>query len=133
MHPNNIVRDNLKRLLGNHPKICLTEPLDYKEFLYVLNKCYLVVTDSGGLQEEAPFLEKPVLVFRDTTEREESLKIGCSKLIGTSSEKLEEELYNLIKNENTYLSMTKNKDIYGDGFASKRILKACFKSLYKDK
>ena len=131
MHPNSIVRKTIKKLLSKHSKVCLTEPLKYTDFLYALKNCYLVVTDSGGIQEEAPFLQKPVLIFRDTTERKESVELGSSKLIGTSSENLKKELNCLLKEKSFYAKMIKHKDAYGDGFSSKRILEACKKNLEK--
>ena len=129
MHPNNIVRKSLKKFLNNHPKVCLTEPLKYSEFIFALKNCYLVVTDSGGVQEEAPFLQKPVLIFRENTEREESIEIGNSKLIGTSPETLERELIHLINDKKAYMKMSEYNEAYGDGYSSERILKACKKNL----
>ena len=129
MHPNKIVREPIQKILGNNSKVCLTNPLNYEEFLFALQNCHCVVTDSGGIQEEAPFLGKPVLIFRDTTERVESIELGCAKLIGTSSEKLVEELGFLIKEKNIYKIMSRFKEAYGDGYSSSRILDACKKNL----
>ena len=129
MHPNPKVRETLKKHLSNQPKICLTEPLNYKEFLAVLKNCFMVITDSGGLQEEAPFLKKPLLIFRDTTERMEAVVAGSSKLIGTSADSIEAEVLNLINNNDDYKKMTKFSNLFGNGTASKKILKETFSFL----
>jgi UDP-N-acetylglucosamine 2-epimerase (non-hydrolysing) len=85
LHRNPTVREPLKAILGNHPRVFLTEPLDYAELVAAINYCYLLLTDSGGLQEEAPSLGKPVLVLRETTERPEAVTAGTAKLVGTET------------------------------------------------
>ena len=89
----------------------------------------MVITDSGGLQEEAPFLKKPLLIFRDTTERMEAVVAGSSKLIGTSADSIEAEVLNLINNNDDYKKMTKFSNLFGNGTASKKILKETFSFL----
>lgn len=96
------------------------EPLDYLPFVYLMNKAYVLLTDSGGIQEEAPSLGKPVLVMRDTTERPEAVDAGTVKLVGTSVETIVTELTSLLSNEEEYKAMSFAHNPYGDG-------KACYK------
>ena len=109
-------------VLGGCDKVRLIEPLDVIDFHNMLNKSYLILTDSGGIQEEAPSLGKPVIVLRDTTERPEGVQAGTLKLAGTN----EEVLYNMIKelldDKNEYNRMSQASNPYGDGKASKRIV-----------
>ncbi len=98
------------------------EPLDYLPFVYLMSKSYLLLTDSGGIQEEAPGLGKPVLVMRNTTERPEALEAGTVKLVGTDIKKIEESVSVLLENKTVYLSMAKAQNPYGDGKASGRIV-----------
>ena len=124
VHKNPKVREIADRILGGEPRIKLIEPLDVIDFHNLMNKSYLILTDSGGIQEEAPSLGKPVLVLRNTTERPEGIKAGTLKLVGTD----ESEIYNqtkiLLDNKEEYNKMAKASNPYGDGFASKRIVDA---------
>lgn len=122
VHLNPIVKDVVTNKLGNKERIHLLPPLDTKETHNLMNKCFMVMTDSGGLQEEAPHLGKPVLVLRDVTERPEAVEYGTVKLVGTNIEKIINEANSLINNEEEYLKMSKAVNPYGDGLASKRIV-----------
>lgn len=121
IHMNPVVRETAKQIFGEHERIKLIEPLDVIDFHNFIKKSYLILTDSGGIQEEAPSLGKPVLVLRDTTERPEGIDAGTLKLVGTDKNIIYNEFKNLIINENDYLKMSKAANPYGDGKASKRI------------
>jgi len=121
LHPNKIVSNPITKILGNHPRIDLVQSLSYQEFIKVLNDCYFLLTDSGGLQEESPSLDKPVLVLRNNSERLEAVESGAAKLIGNSYEKIVYETNNLINDKNLYLQMANAHNPFGDGHASKRI------------
>lgn len=123
VHPNPNVKNPAYKMLGNIPNILLLPPLDYLTFINLLKKSWIVLTDSGGIQEEAPALGKPVLVVRDTTERPEVIEHGLGKLIGRTPEKIISEVENLLYNPEKYQKMAKGYSPYGDGKASKRILK----------
>ncbi len=129
MHPSPEVRASFKETLDNHPRIKLTEPLNYIEMVSAIKQCYFVMTDSGGIQEEAPSLGKPVLVLRDTTERPEGIDSGTAKLIGTNSSKIILEADRLLSNSDVYTKMSKAVNPYGDGKASMRIVSICEKEL----
>ena len=129
MHPNSKVREIIIPILGNHPRIELTEPLAYDELVACITRSKIILTDSGGLQEEAPSLGKPVLVLRQTTERVEAIQAGTAKLIGTNSENIFFETENLLNDNEAYDSMSQAKNPYGDGKSSKRILKSCLRFL----
>jgi UDP-N-acetylglucosamine 2-epimerase (non-hydrolysing) len=122
MHLNPNVREPVNRLLADFDNVFLIEPLDYLPFVYLMNKAYVLLTDSGGIQEEAPSLGKPVLVMRDTTERPEALDAGTVKLVGTSVETIVCELTLLLSNEDAYKAMSFAHNPYGDGKACERIL-----------
>lgn len=124
MHLNPAVREKAFAILGNHPRIHLIEPLDAIDFHNFLKRAYLVFTDSGGVQEEAPGMGTPVLVLRDTTERPEGVEAGTLKLIGTKKDSLYKEALHLLDDQNAYDAMAKASNPYGDGNAAKRILKA---------
>lgn len=128
MHLNPKVRDIAKRILGNHERIHLMEPLDYEPIANLMAKVHLVVTDSGGLQEEAPALGKPVLVVRRETERPEGVEAGTAKLVGTDYQPVYENLDLLLSNNNEYEKMAKAVNPYGDGKASQRIVDAILKN-----
>ena len=130
LHKNPKVRNVIKPILKNHPRVFLIEPLDYVSFVYAMSNCYLILTDSGGVQEEAPSLGKPVLVLRTTTERPEGIKAGTSKLIGVDSKTIYKEASKLLLDKKAYKKMSKAKNPYGDGKASKRIATA-LKRLFK--
>ncbi|MEH2058971.1 MAG: UDP-N-acetylglucosamine 2-epimerase (non-hydrolyzing) [Nostoc sp.] len=122
LHRNPTVRVPLQELLGNHPRIFLTEPLDYGELVGAIGRSHLLLTDSGGLQEEAPSLGKPVLVLRDTTERPEAVAAGTAKLVGTTSENIFAAASELLSDSNAYEAMANAINPFGDGHAAKRIL-----------
>lgn len=124
MHLNPNVREPVNRLLDGLSNVFLIEPLDYLPFVYLMNKSYILLTDSGGIQEEAPSLGKPVLVMRDTTERPEAVDAGTVKLVGTNVEKIVNTLSELLSNENAYKLMSFAHNPYGDGKACTRILDA---------
>lgn len=121
IHMNPLVRETANDILGNHERIRIIEPLEVLDFHNFLNKSHLILTDSGGIQEEAPSLGKPVLVMRDTTERPEGVAAGTLKLVGTEEEVIYENFKELLNNEVSYEKMSKASNPYGDGFASKRI------------
>lgn len=121
VHLNPVVKDVVNAKLGGKERIHLLPPLDTKETHNLMNKCFMVMTDSGGLQEEAPHLGKPVLVLRDVTERPEAVEYGTVKLVGTDIDKIVNSANTLINNEEEYSKMSKAANPYGDGFASKRI------------
>jgi UDP-N-acetylglucosamine 2-epimerase (non-hydrolysing) len=121
VHPNPNVLAPVQRLLGNHKRIHLIDPLDYEPFIYLMERSFLIITDSGGVQEEAPSLGKPVLVMRDTTERPEAVGAGTVMLVGTSRARIFEEATRLLKDPNHYARMAQAINPYGDGLAAKRI------------
>lgn len=129
-HPNPEVRKAAYGILGNYPNVMITEPLDVLDFHNFMSRCYMVLTDSGGIQEEAPSLNKPVIVMRDTTERPEGVKAGTLRLAGTETENIYGECASLLRNDAEYLRMANAVNPYGDGFACKRIadiiIKTCF-------
>lgn len=121
IHMNPVVRKAADEELGNDDRIHIIEPLDVLDFHNFLSRSYLILTDSGGIQEEAPSLGKPVLVMRDTTERPEGIKAGTLKLVGTDEEVIYNEFRKLLTDKNEYEKMSKASNPYGDGFACKRI------------
>lgn len=121
IHMNPVVREIANRILGNDEHIRIVEPLEVVDFHNFLAKSYLILTDSGGIQEEAPSLGKPVLVMRDTTERPEGIKAGTLKLVGTNEEVIYNNFKLLLENKDEYSKMSKAQNPYGDGTASKQI------------
>lgn len=121
IHMNPIVREMANSILGNDERIHIIEPLDVLDFHNFLSRSYLILTDSGGIQEEAPSLGKPVLVMRDTTERPEGIAAGTLKLVGTNEENIYTNFNLLLENEDEYAKMSNASNPYGDGFACKRI------------
>jgi len=121
IHMNPLVRRAAQEVFGDNPKIRIIEPLDVVDFHNFLARCHLILTDSGGIQEEAPSLGKPVLVMRDTTERPEGIKAGTLKLVGTNEEIIYQEFKLLLENKDEYNKMSKASNPYGDGLASKKI------------
>lgn len=121
IHMNPIVRETARGILGDSDRIHIIEPLDVLDFHNFLNRSYLVLTDSGGIQEEAPSLGKPVLVMRDTTERPEGIAAGTLKLVGTNEENIYSNFRLLLENKEVYDKMSHASNPYGDGFACKRI------------
>lgn len=122
IHPNPNVRPAMERHLAGLNNVALIEPLDYTHFVRLLGMAYLVLTDSGGVQEEAPSLGKPVLVMRDTTERPEGIAAGTALLVGTDKTRIVNELKYLIDNAEAYDAMSKSHNPYGDGTAGKQIV-----------
>lgn len=121
IHMNPKVREVANSIFGNDDRIHIIEPLDVIDFHNFMNHSYLILTDSGGIQEEAPSLGKPVLVMRDTTERPEGIEAGTLKLVGTNEESIYKAFSQLLDDENEYKKMSNASNPYGDGFASKRI------------
>ena len=124
MHRNPKVRSIVQEVLGDMPRVHLIEPLEYEPFANLMARTYLIMTDSGGIQEEAPSLGKPVLVLRDTTERPEAVEAGTVKLVGTDKESVYRTATELLMNETAYLAMSNAVNPYGDGLASDRIVQA---------
>ena len=127
VHLNPVVKDVVFERLGGKDRIHLLDPLDTKETHNLMNKSFMVMTDSGGLQEEAPHLGKPVLVLRDVTERPEAVGSGTVKLVGTDINQIVKEANELLRNPEAYYKMSKSINPYGDGIASKRIVEAILK------
>ncbi len=127
VHLNPVVKDVVFERLGGKERIHLLSPLDTKETHNLMNKSFMVMTDSGGLQEEAPHLAKPVLVLRDVTERPEAVEAGTVKLVGTNVDRIVSEANELLKNPDAYCKMSKSINPYGDGVASRRIADAILK------
>jgi UDP-N-acetylglucosamine 2-epimerase (non-hydrolysing) len=127
VHLNPVVKDVVYERLGGKERIHLLSPLDTKETHNLMNKSFMVMTDSGGLQEEAPHLAKPVLVLRDVTERPEAVEAGTVKLVGTNIDQIVSEANELLRNPDAYCKMSKSINPYGDGIASRRIADAILK------
>lgn len=124
VHLNPNVREPVNRLLSGMSNVHLIEPLDYLPFVYLMNRSHIILTDSGGIQEEAPSLGKPVLVMRDTTERPEAVAAGTVKLVGTQADSITQNLQELLTDQAAYESMSFAHNPYGDGQACQRILQA---------
>lgn len=123
VHPNPNVKDVAYEFLSGLPNFILCEPLDYAPFIAAMKRAYIILTDSGGVQEEAPALGKPVLVLRDETERPEAVEQGVVKLVGPNYERIVEEAQRLLDDESVYRSMARGVSPYGDGHAAERIVK----------
>ena len=123
LHKNPEIRRNVQEILQNKKDIFLLDTLDYDDMINLMSKSYIILTDSGGIQEEAPSLGKPVLVLRDETERPEAVKAGVVKLVGTNEERICSEVDLLLNSREKYAEMSKNINPYGDGKASERIVK----------
>ncbi|WP_175640179.1 non-hydrolyzing UDP-N-acetylglucosamine 2-epimerase [Metabacillus schmidteae] len=121
IHMNPVVREAANEILGNNDRVRIIEPLEVLDFHNFLSRSYLILTDSGGIQEEAPSLGKPVLVMRDTTERPEGIAAGTLKLVGTDEENIYKTFKLLLEDKTEYENMSQASNPYGDGFASKRI------------
>jgi UDP-N-acetylglucosamine 2-epimerase (non-hydrolysing) len=128
VHLNPNVQKPVKELLSDVENIYLIPPLQYEEFIYMMDKSYFIITDSGGVQEEAPSLGKPVLVMRDTTERPEAVDAGTVKLVGTDTELIIKEAQKLISDKNEYEKMSRAHNPYGDGKACEKIIDFLVKS-----
>lgn len=123
VHKNPSVRKVVDEVLGQHERVYLIEPMDYEPFVNLMSKAHIILTDSGGIQEEAPSLGKPVLVVRDTTERPEAVEAGTVSLVGTSYERVVESLNRLLTDAEFFQTMAHAINPYGDGKASERIVK----------
>lgn len=122
VHLNPNVQEPVNKILANQQNIKLVQPLNYEAFIWLMNKSNIIITDSGGVQEEAPSLGKPVLVMREVTERPEAVDAGTVILVGTDKEKIINQTTKLLNNQDFYLQMSSKHNPYGDGFASKRII-----------
>jgi UDP-N-acetylglucosamine 2-epimerase (non-hydrolysing) len=129
MHRNPTVREPIQKVLGDNPRVFLTEPLDYAQLVGAIQRSYLLLTDSGGLQEEAPSLGKPVLVLRETTERPEAIAAGTGKLVGTNPDVIFNAASELLSNPVAYEKMANAINPFGDGKASDRIVEIVRKYL----
>jgi UDP-N-acetylglucosamine 2-epimerase (non-hydrolysing) len=123
VHKNPEIRRNVQEILQNKKNILLLDTLNYDDMVNLMSKSYIILTDSGGIQEEAPSLGKPVLVLRDETERPEAVKAGVVKLIGTKEKRICSEVDSLLNRREKYMKMSKSINPYGDGKASERIVK----------
>ena len=121
VHLNPNVQEPVKRVLGDKPGVVLIEPQDYLPFVYLMSRAHLILTDSGGVQEEAPSLGKPVLVMRETTERPEAVEAGTVRLVGTDRGRIVEEATRLLDDQDAYQAMSRAHNPYGDGTAASRI------------
>jgi len=124
VHPNAIVRETVHKLLGGVPGVSLLPPLDYRTLVHIMRKCDFVLTDSGGIQEEAPAVGKPVLVLREVSERPEGVFAGHARLVGTNRERIVAEAGRLLEDRRAYSKMARPVELYGDGAASQRIVSA---------
>ena len=128
VHPNPNVQKAAKAVLGGVPRVHLIEPMEYRPFVQLMNKCYLILTDSGGVQEEAPTLGKPVLVLRTTTERPEAVEAGTAKLVGTNRSAIVGTAQRLLSDRMAYQEMATKANPYGDGKSAPRIVDILTKS-----
>jgi UDP-N-acetylglucosamine 2-epimerase (non-hydrolysing) len=132
VHLNPNVQEPVKRLLGGIDNVYLIEPLDYLPFIYLMARCAIILTDSGGIQEEAPSLGKPVLVMRDTTERPEAVAAGTVILVGTKRDKIVYEASRIINDKAAYQAMSLAHNPYGDGKAALRIKDVILKEMFRE-
>ena len=130
VHLNPNVQEPVLNLLSGISNVFLIAPLDYEPFIYLMSKSYLILTDSGGIQEEAPSLGKPVLVMRDTTERPEAIDAGTVKLVGTNPKNIIEEVTRLIEDTHCYASMSQSHNPYGDGHSCEKIINFIKENIY---
>jgi len=122
VHPNPNVSSVVRELLGNHPRVNLCAPLDYLSFIAAMEAAHLILSDSGGVQEEAPALGKPVLVLRDETERPEAVEVGVAELVGTDTNRIVRKVWQLLTDPVAYREMAQGASPYGDGHAARRIV-----------
>ncbi|MBU1087383.1 MAG: UDP-N-acetylglucosamine 2-epimerase (non-hydrolyzing) [Candidatus Omnitrophica bacterium] len=127
VHLNPNVQTPVNKMLKGLKNVHLLKPLDYQSFVHVLRNCYLVLSDSGGVQEEAPAFNKPILVMREVTERQEGLEAGVAKLVGMDTANIVSQVNLLLSSDSAYLQMSKSASPYGDGSAAKRIVQAILK------
>ena len=123
VHPNPVVKNAASEILGDSDNIVLTEPLNYRDLIYLLKNCFFAVTDSGGIQEEAPCLRIPVVVMRDRTERPEGVALGCCALTGNDRTRIVAVTKRVLSSDAAYRAMQCTKNPYGDGRASERIVR----------
>ncbi|NCQ53346.1 MAG: UDP-N-acetyl glucosamine 2-epimerase, partial [Caldiserica bacterium] len=121
VHKNPAVRETVRKILENNKNVYLIEPMDYIKFIHLLSKSYLILTDSGGIQEEAPSLKKPVLLLREVSERPEGVDSGVVKVIGTKKDDIINNIVQLIENNELYSKMIAQENPFGDGHAGERI------------
>src|SRR5262249_53448981 len=121
VHPNPNVQDPVQRYLARHPHVRLIEPLSYVPFVDLMRKAYLLITDSGGIQEEGPSLGKPILVLREKTERPEAVEAGTVRLVGTDETRIVDQAAALLEDRELYQQMARTHNPYGDGLASAKI------------
>lgn len=131
VHPNPNVRAPVKKILGGAKRVVLVDPMDYRDFVKLLKSCSFIITDSGGIQEEAPSLRKPVLLMREVTERPEAVKAGAVKVVGTDRRRIVSAATDLLKSEKAYRKMLVKKNPYGDGHAAAKIMDVITKRLAK--
>ena len=131
LHLNPNVREPVNRILGQHPRIYITAPLSYAPFVWLMDGATIVLTDSGGVQEEAPSLGKPVLVMRETTERPEGIEAGNARLVGTRRDVIVDEVTRLLRYPEQCAAMAKVSNPYGDGKAAARIVEILFRKVRK--
>ena len=131
VHLNPNVSEPVNRMLGNLPGIFLIKPLEYQYLIWLMNKSFLVLTDSGGIQEEAPFLCKPVIVMRDSTERIEAVEAGVSVLVGTDKDKIVKEAIALLTDKFRYENMSRPVNLYGGGASSEKIIDVLTENIYQ--
>jgi UDP-N-acetylglucosamine 2-epimerase (non-hydrolysing) len=129
VHPNPNVRRPVGRILKGARRVVLTDPLNYRDFVKLLKSSYLIITDSGGIQEEAPSLKKPVLLMREVTERPEAVAAGAVRIVGTDFRRIVRSASELLGSEKAYRSMVARRNPYGDGRASKRIVRIILEKL----
>lgn len=130
LHKNPEIRKTVSHILKDRRDVLLLDTLDYGDMINLMSKTYIILTDSGGIQEEAPSLGKPIFVLRDETERPEAVEAGVVKLIGTNKERIVSEVNLILTNKDKYMEMTKRINPYGDGKASKRIIKKILYNFY---
>jgi len=123
VHLNPNVQKPVYDILGKEERICLMPPVEYLPFIHLMDRSYMIITDSGGVQEEAPSLHKPVLVTREVTERQETVKAGLARLVGTDRKAIFEAASRLLADRESYLRMSTGENPYGDGLASERIVR----------
>ena len=122
IHKNPIVRDSIEPLFQGHDRLILVEPIDYVPFVYAMQHCHFILTDSGGIQEEAPALGKPVLIMRTNTERPEAVEAGAARLVGVTQASIVEAARELLTSPDCYSRMARSVNPFGDGHAAKRIV-----------
>ena len=129
VHLNPNVQKPVREILGQEKRIFLIEPIEYLSFVYLMEKSYIIITDSGGIQEEAPSMQKPVFVTRDVTERPEAVQAGCAQLVGRNRSTIVEQVSHVLNETSLYKTMTSCKNLYGDGQASQRIADILYETL----